>query len=50
MKSKYITVDKEYIINYLYYLLDKIDNVYYQEVNTSIKRFILKLQTNTFLN
>lgn len=28
------------MINYLYYLLDKVDEVYYREVEISIERFI----------
>lgn len=34
---------KEEIINYLYYLLDKIDPVYYDEVKKSINRVIIEL-------
>lgn len=40
-------MSKEYIINYLYYLLDKIDIVYYKEVEKSIKQFIDELNKNT---
>lgn len=32
------------LINYLYYLLDKIDPVYYDEVNKSIRKLIKKLE------
>ncbi len=34
---------KEEIINFLYYLLDKIDIVYLKEVEKSIDRFITDL-------
>lgn len=37
-------MDKQEIINFLYYLLDKIDDVYLSEVNRSIKRFINRLE------
>lgn len=50
MKTKYITFNKEYIINCLYYLLDKTDEVYYKEVKTTITRLIAKIENNTFLN
>lgn len=33
-------MNKEQIINFLYYLLDKIDVVYLKEVKKSIERFI----------
>ena len=49
MKTKYITCSKEFITNYLCYLLDKIDSVYYQEVNISIKRILQKIENNTIL-
>lgn len=32
------------LINYLHYLLDKIDPLYYNEVNKSIKKLIKKLE------
>lgn len=37
-------MDKPEIINFLYYLLDKIDEVYLSEVTRSIKRFINRLE------
>lgn len=40
-------MSKENIINYLYYLLDKIDITYYREVKKSIERFINELNKNT---
>ena len=49
MRTKYITIRKDSIIHYLNYLLDKIDSIYYQEINTSIKRTILKIENNNFL-
>ena len=33
-------MNKQEIINFLYYLLDKIDPVYFKEVEKSIDRFI----------
>ena len=39
-----IFMNKEDIINFLYYLLDKIDKVYLKEVEKSIKRFINDLE------
>ena len=40
--DKYI--DKKYLINYLYYLWDKIDPVYEKEVDKSISRMINELR------
>lgn len=37
-------MSKEDIINFLYYLLDKIDKVYLKEVEKSIKKFINDLE------
>ena len=37
-------VNREDIINFLYYLLDKINKVYLKEVEKSIKRFINDLK------
>ena len=37
-------MSKEDIINFLYYLLDKIDKVYLKEVEKSIQRFINNLK------
>ena len=37
---------KEEIINYLYYLWDKIDPVYMKEVNPSIIKFIECIKKN----
>lgn len=36
-------MNKQDIINFLYYLLDKIDIIYYKEVEKSIERFTTKL-------
>ena len=36
-------MNKEELINFLYYLLDKIDPVYLKEVEISIKNFINNL-------
>lgn len=36
-------MNKEEFINFLYYLLDKIDAVYYEEVSRSIERFIARI-------
>lgn len=33
-------MDKEELIRYMYYLLDKIDEAYYREVKISVERFI----------
>lgn len=33
-------MNKEELINYMYYLLDKIDEAYYREVKISVERFI----------
>ena len=33
-------MDKEELIKYMYYLLDKIDEAYYREVKISVERFI----------
>ena len=33
-------MNKERIINFIYYLLEKIDTVYEKEVRISVKRFI----------
>ena len=37
------SVDTKYLVNYLYYLNDKIDPIYRNEVNKSIYRVINKL-------
>ena len=36
-------MNKEEFINFLYYLLDKIDTVYYEEVSHSIEKFITRI-------
>lgn len=36
-------MSKEEIINFLYYLLDKVDFVYYKKTKRSIENFIKKL-------
>ena len=36
-------MNKEEIINFIYYLCDKIDPIYLDEVSVSIKRFIEKI-------
>lgn len=33
-------MNKDELINYMYYLLDKVDEVYYREVKISVERFI----------
>ena len=33
-------MNKEELIIYMYYLLDKIDDAYYREVKISVERFI----------
>lgn len=33
-------MNKEELIRYMYYLLDKIDEVYYREVKISVERFV----------
>jgi len=33
-------MNKEELVRYMYYLLDKIDEAYYREVKISIERFI----------
>ena len=42
MKRKEVSIPKEELVNYLYYLLNRIDYVYYDELKTSIDNFILK--------
>lgn len=45
LSTKEIVNDiKEDLVNYLYYLKDKIDEVYEQEVNTSITNLIASLK------
>ena len=36
-------VVKEYLINYLYFLLDKVDPAFYNEASKSVERFISNL-------
>ncbi len=43
-KQKTFTIDKDELINYLYYLEDKIDYVYFKEVNHSINKFVETIQ------
>lgn len=33
-------MNKDELIRYMYYLLDKVDEVYYREVKISVERFI----------
>ena len=37
-------MSKDDIIMFLYYLLDKVEDVYYKEAKQSIERFISKLK------
>lgn len=41
--KKTVLINKEVLINYLYFLLDKIDLVYLDEITSSINKFINKL-------
>ena len=41
--KKTVLINKEVLINYLYFLLDKIDPVYLDEITSSINKFINKL-------
>lgn len=43
MNKKEIKVNKEELIIFLEYLLDKVQDVYYKEVKQSINRFLEKL-------
>ncbi len=43
MNKKEIKVNKEELIIFLEYLLDKVQYVYYKEVKQSINRFLEKL-------
>lgn len=43
MNKKEIKVNKEELIIFLEYLLDKVQNFYYKEVKQSINRFLEKL-------
>lgn len=43
---KEIKISKEMLINYLYFLLDKIDPVYLDEITISINRFIQRLENS----
>ena len=43
---KEILITKEELINYLYFLLDKIDPAYLNEISISINRFIQKLESS----
>lgn len=37
---------EEYLKNYMYYILDKLDPVYYNEVKHSLKKFIENILAN----
>ena len=37
-----ISMSKEQFLNYLYFILDKVDTNFYDEVNNSINNFIIK--------
>ncbi len=37
---------EEYLNNYMYYILDKIDKVYYDEVKKSLKNLIQNILIN----
>lgn len=43
MNKKQIKIDKEELVIFLEYLLDKVQDVYYKEAKQSINRFIEKL-------
>lgn len=36
-------MNKDEFINFLYYLLDKIDTAYYNEVSRNIERFVARI-------
>lgn len=38
--SNNYSINKEYLINYLYYIEDKVDKVYKDEINKSVNNFI----------
>lgn len=41
---KEILITKDELINYLYFLLDKIDQAYLKEITININRFIERLE------
>ena len=42
------SINKELLINYLYFLLDKIDPVYINEVSRSINKMISKIENGDY--
>jgi len=49
-KDNDVIISKKYLINYLYFLLDKIDPVYLKEISNSINRFIDNINKGGYIN